>query len=102
MRQRMRRNYAKNCVQKKAIKNKNSEPGFEPGISNLQSATLTTQLPGLPYEKEKKIYYINTAMHFWRNFRAMFAQFLRMHRRMRENRAKQLAFFANLTLEFFL
>ncbi len=37
MRQRMRRNYAKklkNCVPKKS-KKKKSEPGFEPGISNL-------------------------------------------------------------------
>ena len=93
MRQRMRRNYAKKLRAKKKQKKKKTGPGFEPGISNLQSVTLTTQLPGLPYEKEKKIHYINTAMHFWRNFCAMFAQFLRMRQCMRKNCAKQLAFF---------
>ncbi len=46
MRQRICQICAKNiCKQKKQ---KNSEPGLEPGISNRKSATLTTRLPCLP------------------------------------------------------
>ncbi len=44
----LRKKIKRNSRSKKKQKKKKSEPGLEPGISNLESATLTTRLPGLP------------------------------------------------------
>ncbi len=60
-----KKNIKKIAFEKKS--KKKSEPRLELGISNLESATLTTRLPGLPLEEMKWICYINTAAQFRRN-----------------------------------
>ena len=75
----LRKKLKKAHAQKKiACAKKKSETGFEPGISNCKATTLTTQPPSfcyIPRLSSCPIYIQGT----------IFAQFLRMRRRMRRN-----------------